>query len=267
MPRDLVLPFSGSTALVTGAASGIGAATVATLVTQGITEFVLVDIDEARLTEMADSLATQNIEVLVAAFDITDEAAWAGLTEDISKRFGGIDYAVANAGISGAERIADTTLDGFHKVMGVNVDGAFLTVQSAMSLMRKHERPGSIVVVASTAAISPLSLMLSYAVSKSAALQLAQVAAKDGAADGIRVNAILPGGVETPIWQSLPAFVARAAKTSEAEAFEYFAARTGGPTGAFAKPESIAEQISFLLSDTATNIIGAALVSDGGFSL
>ncbi len=267
MSRDLVLPFSGTTALVTGAASGIGAAVVDTLVAQGITELVLVDINEEQLDATAARFGETNVDVLVSAFDIADERRWADLRAQITERFGGLDYAVANAGISGAERIADTTLDGLHKVMGVNVDGAFLTVQTAMGLMREHERPGSIVVVASTAALSPLSLMLSYAVSKSAALQLAQVAAKDGASDGIRVNAILPGGVETPIWQSLPAFVARAAKTSEEEAFEYFAARSGGPTGHFAKPTAIAEQISFLLSDTATNIVGAALVSDGGFSL
>lgn len=259
--------MSGTTALVTGAASGIGAAVVSTLVAQNVTELVLVDIDAERLAALAIDLEAQGVDVMTSVFDITDANEWSTLMAQVADRFGGIDYAVANAGISGPERIADTTLESFHKVMGVNVDGAFLTVQSAMALMREHERAGSIVVVASTAARSPLSLMFSYAVSKAAALQLAQVAAKDGAADGIRVNAILPGGVETPIWQSLPAFTARAAKTSEAEAFEYFAARTGGPAGQFAKPETIAEQITFLLSDTAANIVGAALVSDGGFSL
>jgi NAD(P)-dependent dehydrogenase (short-subunit alcohol dehydrogenase family) len=97
--------------------------------------------------------------------------------------------------------------------------------------------------------------------------QLAKVAALEGAPDGIRVNSILPGVVETPIWRDVPLFRDQLAKTgSEQAAFKALAA-LAQPSGRSSKPEEIAGQIAFLLSDTAANITGAELVADGGYSI
>jgi NAD(P)-dependent dehydrogenase (short-subunit alcohol dehydrogenase family) len=106
-----------------------------------------------------------------------------------------------------------------------------------------------------------------YGASKAAILQLAKVAAKEGAPDRIRVNSILPGGTETPIWQTVPFFREQLAKTgSEQAAFDAMAALTT-PLGRYSKAGEIAGQIAFLLSDTAANITGADLLADGGYTL
>jgi NAD(P)-dependent dehydrogenase (short-subunit alcohol dehydrogenase family) len=106
-----------------------------------------------------------------------------------------------------------------------------------------------------------------YGASKAAVLQLARVAAKEGAPHRIRVNSILPGGTETPIWRTAPFFQEQLAKTgSEQAAFDAMAALTT-PLGRYSKPGEIAGQIAFLLSDTAANITGADLVADGGYGL
>jgi NAD(P)-dependent dehydrogenase (short-subunit alcohol dehydrogenase family) len=122
------------------------------------------------------------------------------------------------------------------------------------------------VVVSSASALKAQPGVSAYGASKAALIQLARVAALEGAASGVRVNALLPGGVETPMWRELEAFRTLASGPGgEAEAFKAMAA--GAPLGRFARPEETAEMIAFLLSEKAATITGAALVADGGYSL
>jgi NAD(P)-dependent dehydrogenase (short-subunit alcohol dehydrogenase family) len=155
----------------------------------------------------------------------------------------------------------------WRRIMATNLDGVFLTLRCAMKLMQQGQRGGAIVVVASAAAIKAEVGTAAYAASKSGALQLARVAAKEGAGEHSRVNAVLPGGVETPIWRSVPFFQEVLAQTgSERAAFDQMAAMAT-PLGRYATAEEIAEQIVWLLSDRTSTMTGAAVSIDGGYTL
>lgn len=172
-----------------------------------------------------------------------------------------LHHAVVNAGVPGVGAIADMSFEEWRRVLSVNLDGAFLSMQAAMRAM---PHGGSIVAVASAAGLKAEQGIAAYAASKAGLLQLVRVAAKEGAARRLRINAIAPGGVETPIWHDTEEFARRAAEIGRDAAYAEIAAH-GTPLGRFAKPQEIAAQILFLLSQE--TITGATLVSDGGYLL
>ena len=152
----------------------------------------------------------------------------------------------------------------WRRILSVNLDGAFLTIQAAMRAIGK--RGGAIVAIASATGIKAEPGTAAYGASKAALIHLVRVAAKEGAGRGIRVNAIAPAGVETPVWDTVPMFAERAAEIGRDAAFAEMA-KMATPLGRYAKPEEIAGQIGFLLSDAAALITGETLVSDGGYTL
>lgn len=254
-------------ALVTGAASGIGAATAAALVQAGIGHIVLVDRDADRLREVSDSLSLPDSRLLCRTHDVANEAAWEETRTQIAERFGRLDLAVANAGVAGGAAIVECSLAEWRRILSVNLDGVFLTLRCALRLMQSGGNGGAVVVVASAAAIKAEPGTAAYAASKAGALQLARVAAKEGAAARIRVNTVLPGGVKTPIWRDVPFFQDTVAETgSEEAAFDALAA-LATPLGRYADAEEIAAQIVWLLSDRSASMTGAAVVVDGGYSI
>jgi 2-keto-3-deoxy-L-fuconate dehydrogenase len=248
--------FTNSIALITGAASGIGAATATRLAALGAKKLILVDTNERLLRDFAFTLPCERQPMIG---DVSDESIWA--QTDLT----GLTHAVVNAGVGGSAPIADSTLEEWRRVMSVNLDGAFLTLKAAMNAMKGNG--GSIVVTASVAGIKAEPGIAAYGASKAAAIQLARIAAKEGGPMGIRVNAIAPGGVETPIWHSVPFFQKLVESTgSEEGAFGAMGAAATA-LGRFAKPEEIAAQIAFLLSDDAASVTGTCFVTDGGYSL
>jgi len=241
--------FANRTALITGAASGIGLAAAQHLAANGAAKLILVD---------RDPLPDLPCETLAAQGDIRDEAFWESL--DLAN----LDHAVVNAGVAGAGLIADLDYDEWRRILSVNLDGAFLTLRAAMRAMKG--RGGSIVLTASAAGVKAEPGIAAYGASKAALLHLAKIAAKEGAKDNIRVNAIAPAGVETPVWDAIPMFAQRAAEIGRDAAFAEMA-KLATPLGRYAKPEEIAAQIAFLLSDEAALITGTTLLSDGGYTL
>lgn len=239
------------TVLITGAASGIGLAVAHRCAGAGA-RLVLIDRDTAALAAVSI-----DGEVTRAAGDVADPAFWADL--DLPA----LDHAVVNAGVAGAGTITDLPFAEWRRILSVNLDGAFLTLQAALRAMRDG---GSIVAVASAAGLKAEAGVAAYGASKAGLIHLAKVAAKEGAARGIRVNAVAPGGVETPVWDAVPMFAERAAAIGRNAAFAELAAMAT-PLGRYARPEEIAEQVAFLLSDAAATITGATLVSDGGYTL
>jgi len=241
------------TLLVTGAASGIGLAT-ATLLAATAGRLVLVDRD-------ADALARVTLPCTVDLLpgDVADEAFWAG----VAPYLGGLTGAVVNAGVAGAGAIKSLDFAEWRRIISVNLDGAFLTLRAAM---RAIEGPGAIVAVASAAGIKAETGIAAYAASKAGLIQLVRVAAKEGAKQRLRVNAIAPAGVETPVWDAIPMFATRVAEIGRDAAFAEMAA-AATPLGRYARPEEIARQIAFLLSDDAALVTGSVLVSDGGYTL
>jgi NAD(P)-dependent dehydrogenase (short-subunit alcohol dehydrogenase family) len=242
-----------SVTLVTGAASGIGLAT-ATLLADTAERLILVDHD-------ADALARVALPCTVDLLpgDVADEDFW----ESAAPYLGGLTHAVVNAGVAGAGAIAGLDFADWRRILSVNLDGAFLTIRAAM---RAIDGAGAIVAVASAAGIKAEPGIAAYAASKAGLIQLVRVAAKEGAARRLRVNAIAPAGVETPVWDAVPMFATRAAEIGRDAAFAELAAM-GTPLGRYARPEETARQVAFLLSDDAALMTGSVLVSDGGYTL
>ena len=252
------LDFSGKTALVTGAASGIGAACARWLDAHGVAKLVLIDIDRGALDRLDLSCEVQPI-----GGDVSESALWALHLREAGR----IDCAVLNAGIIDEFEIADGDLPRWRKVMSVNLDGAYLGLRAMMKRMRAQDGGGSIVLTASATALRSSRGTAAYSVSKAGVIQLAKVAAKEGARDNVRVNAIAPGGVDTKIWDTTSVFEKLTAEGGSREEAIDAMARMATPSGRWARPEEIAGQIGFLLSDMAATMTGAVLVSDGGYTV
>lgn len=251
----MIQDFAGRSALVTGAASGIGAACAKALAARGAGKLVLVDVDGAGL----DALDLPGCEVHRIVGSVADEALWVGLDPLLT----GLDHAVVNAGIGSGGALAEVSLADWRRVMAVNLDGAFLTL--AHSLRAMAGKSGSVVVVASTTGLKPVPGIGPYGVSKAAVAHMARIAAAENAKNGIRINAIAPGGVDTAIWESGEDFRESVARIGREATIARMAKTT--PLGRFASSDEMADSILYLLGDAAANITGHVMVSDGGFTL
>lgn len=250
--------FQGAVALITGAGSGIGAAVATRLAAGGAKKLVLVDVNEDLVRDFAFSLPCER-QLMIG--DVADDDLWerADLT--------GLTHALVNAGIADSGPIETLDLADWRRVMRTNLDGGFLALKAAMRAIGSGGRGGSIVVTASVSGVKAEPGTGAYGASKAALIQLSKVAAKEGADRQIRVNAIAPGGVETPIWTDMPFFQDLVKEHGTEDAAFAALAAMATPLGRYARPEEIAEQIAFLLSDRAAFVTGACLVSDGGYSL
>ncbi|MFM5950499.1 MAG: SDR family NAD(P)-dependent oxidoreductase [Novosphingobium sp.] len=245
------------TCLITGAASGIGAATARMLAARAIGGLILIDRDKAALAALELPCRTKRL-----IGDVADEALWARVEAEA----GPFNLALLNAGIADAAALDEIEFAAWRRVLSVNLDGLLLSLRCAMRTMR--DSGGAIVITGSAGGIKPEPGTAAYGASKAAAHHLARVAAKEGAPHGIRVNAIAPGGVDTAIWNRVPFFqdlCARHGGDRAAAISEMGAVAT--PLGRYASASEIAGQIGFLLSDDAATITGAVLVSDGGYSV
>jgi NAD(P)-dependent dehydrogenase (short-subunit alcohol dehydrogenase family) len=237
-------------ALVTGGGSGIGAATVARLRQDGMRVAAL-DVD-------AKSLERVEADHRVVA-DVRSEESVSAAVDEVADAFGGLDVAVACAGVAGRGTVAETALEEWERVFAVNVRGVFLTAKAAIPHIRAAGG-GAIVVVASQLGLVAAANAAAYCASKGAAVMLTRAMAVDHAADGIRVNCVCPGPTSTPL---LDAYFALAADPA-AERTVYEQAQVHGR---LIEADEIADAIAYLASPRAGSTIGAALVVDGGYSI
>ncbi|MEU7811365.1 SDR family oxidoreductase [Pseudonocardia sp. NPDC049154] len=253
------LDFHSRRALVTGAASGIGRATAHWLADAGIAALVLVDVDK-------DGLAALDLPCGVERVvgDVGDPALWERIEAETPR----LDHAVLNAAVNATGLpVAETSVDQWRRVMGVNLDGVFYGLRCALRLLQRGTG-GSVVLTSSVAGIRPMENTADYGTAKAALLHLAKIAALENADRGIRVNVVVPGSVDSGIWDAQPAF--RKAVADRGGDRADLVAELGAlntPRGRWARPEEMADSIGFLLSDLAANVTGAHLVSDGGISL
>jgi 3(or 17)beta-hydroxysteroid dehydrogenase len=256
--------LQGRTALITGAGSGIGRATAIRFAHEGALVAVT-DWDEASAAEVAATIVGAGGRAAAIRLDVRDESDWADAFETTAAELGDVDILIANAGVSFARPIADMTLDEWHAVFAVNLDGVFLGVRQAIRAMRSRGAGGAIVIVSSASGLKASPGASAYCASKAAATMFARAAALECAGDGIRVNAIHPAGVVTPMWREMPFFADLVKQHGGEEgAWQALAAQT--PIGRFAQPEEIAAGILYLCSDAAACMTGSALVLDGGFT-
>ena len=240
--------LGGRVALVTGAGSGIGAAVVGRFAAAGAT-VVAVDIDRNRV----EATAREHDSIAVEA-DVTEEAAVVRAVER-AEAAGGLAVLVNVAGVGSTTSAPDTTVEVWDHVMSVNARGPFLMCKHAIPRMAER-RAGSIVNVASVAGLVGLRNRAAYCASKGAVIALTRALAVDHVGDGIRVNAVCPGTVDTP-W-------VRRLVEDAGESLDALRARQ--PMGRLGTPEEIAEAVLYLAGDAAGFVTGTALVIDGGLT-
>jgi NAD(P)-dependent dehydrogenase (short-subunit alcohol dehydrogenase family) len=240
--------------LITGAASGIGRATAVAAHAEGA-RLLLSDVSDADGQALADELGA-----VYSSCDVTSEEAVEGLVKRATDELGRLDGAFNCAGILGTVALTtDTPYDGWKRIIDVDLNGVFLCTKHELRVMAE-QGSGSILNMASAAGVIGWAGASGYVAAKHGVVGLSKAAALEFAAQGIRVNAICPSYVETPMVADLfenilggdPAHVD--------------AARANHPIGRFAKAEEIAEACVWLLSDKASFVTGTAMSVDGGYT-
>lgn len=240
--------FNGKVAVITGGASGIGLATARKLLSEGA-KVVLVDWNE----DVSEIAKTLNNDALGIRCDVSSDTDVQKSVNDIIEKFGHIDFLVANAGIGGGlNKAHEVSVDEWNKVIGVNQTGIFLMNKYVISEMLKNGG-GAIVNTSSMYGLVGTTMSFAYSASKGAINQMTRSLALTYARDNIRVNAVAPGYVDTPILAEVPKDM-KDAMTNQL------------PVGRLGKDTEIANLICYLLSDDATFITGAIVPIDGGFT-
>ena len=252
----------GKIALVTGGASGIGAACVTTLAREGATVMVS-DIDDPRGTTLVSENGAAGGQALYLSHDVTDEQRWQEVVAEI-ERARPLDILVANAGIGiMVASIVEMSLADWRRQTAINLDGVFLSVKHCLPLMRKSGG-GSIVMTSSIAGLRGSATLAGYCATKGGVRLFAKAIAMECASlsDGVRVNSVHPGIVDTPIWGEI--VPDPAGRNAPLDIEEY--GRRGAPLGRVGTAQDIANGVLFLASDAASYITGAELVIDGGIT-
>ena len=240
-------------ALVTGASSGIGAATAITFADAGW-EVMAAGRDEGRLEEVAD--VSDNIAIWSG--ELTQSEDCDELVADTIDEFGHLDCLVNSAGVIVRANVADTSDEDWRYTMAINLDAPFYLSRAALPHLLQSS--GSIINLASDWGLKGGDRAAAYCASKGAIIQLTKAMAIDHARDGVRVNAVCPGDVDTPM-------LSNEAEDKDIDLDEFLAqAAEESPNGRIGTPEEVAALILFLASDAATHITGTAIPIDGGGS-
>lgn len=249
--------LDSKTALVTGAASGIGEAIAQVLSAAGA-RVVVTDIDDARGERVAEACGAASQLARFIALDVTDERNCACVAERMRREYGALDILVNNAGIGHVGTIEATSGADLDRLYAVNVRGMFNVTKAFIGGMLTRGA-GVIVNVASIGGMLAIRDRLAYCTTKFAVVGLTKALALDHAEDGVRVNCVCPGRVETPF------VTARLLECPDPEA-AYREMVGTQPIGRMGRPQEIAAAVLYLVSDEAAFVTGSALVIDGGWS-
>ena len=244
--------MQGKVAFVTGAGTGIGAATAVRLAEEGAT-VVICGRRQAPLDEVVAQIKAAGGKAEAVQADVSDEAGFTAAIEAAAQRHGKLDVLVNNAMAYSWGSIEDTSTADWHSNFSTSVDGTFWGTRAAMKLMKAQG--GSIINVSSICGLLGTAQMSGYSAAKAAIINFSRAAAAEGAAQGIRVNVVIPAVVETPATAGMLSDEASRQNTEKLI-----------PMGRVGQPEELANAILFLASDEASYITGAALPVDGGRS-
>ena len=248
--------LDGKTALVTGAASGIGEAVAHTLAQAGAFVYVT-DRSVPEGQRVAEAIRGEDGRAEFLPLDVTQEGDCARAAETVAAAHGALDILVNNAGIGHVGTIVTTTGDDLDRLYAVNVRGVFNVTKAFVTQMIAR-RQGVIANTASVAGLVPIRDRLAYATTKAAIVEMTRCIAIDHASDGLRVNCVCPGRVETPF------VAARIREYPDPEA-AYRDMTSTQAIGRMGRPEEIAAAILYLVSDEAAFVTGSAMVIDGGW--
>jgi NAD(P)-dependent dehydrogenase (short-subunit alcohol dehydrogenase family) len=246
-------------AIVTGGASGIGAACAATLAREGA-KVVVTDLDSTGGQLVVDKIGSAGGEAVFLHQDVSLEESWPGVIEATERRFGRLDVMVANAGIGIMCRAVEMSLADWRRQTAVNLDGVFLSVKYAVPALRRAGG-GSIIITSSVAGLRGSAGLAGYCATKGGVRLFAKAVAMEHAEDNIRVNTVHPGVIDTPIWTKLTVSAGRNTPIDPHEV-----ARAGVPLGKAGEAQDIANGVLFLASDASSHMTGAELVIDGGMT-
>jgi len=254
-------------ALITGGASGIGQA-ISELLSEEGASVVVSDIDELRGPDVVAGIKKAGGEAVFLHQDVASEPRWAEVVGEIERRFGRLDVLVSNAGIGiGAPSIVEMSLADWRRQTAVNLDGVFLSVKYCLPLMRKTSGKtggGSIIMTSSLAGLRGAATLAAYSATKGAVRLFAKSIAMECASigDGIRVNSVHPGIIDTPILGKIPAGGAAGGQNAPIDCEEL--AKVATPLGRAGRPREIAQGVLYLASDASSYVTGSELVIDGG---
>jgi len=243
--------FTGQVALVTGASSGMGLATAKAFADAGAS-LVLADRRQDTLRAATEALTSGGHNAISMVCDVADEAQAAAMVGRAVAEFGRLDMAYNNAGILGPMcEMTDETAEGFDEVNAVNLRGVWTCMKHELLQMRK-QGSGAIVNCSSLGGLVGLPGRAAYHASKHGVIGLTKSAALDNAARGIRVNAVCPGVIDTPMGDKI-----------DPDAMKEFLREQ--PIGRLGRPEEVAAAVLWLCSPAASLVVGVALPVDGGF--
>lgn len=253
MAERSVFDLSGRVVAVIGAGSGIGEAIARTCAAQGA-RVVCLDLRHDEAARVAESLAGGAAPASAGAVDILDGEGVRSTLEGIVAEHGSLDGVVCTPAVNVRKPILDYTPAEFRKVVDLNLGGSFHVLQAAGRIMRDAGR-GSIVLYSSIRAMNVEPGQSVYGATKAGVIQLVKTAAAELGRHGVRVNALAPGVVETPLTAPIKA---------QPDWYNAYAARSA--LGRWARPEEMAGPTAFLLSDAASFMTGATLTVDGGWT-
>ena len=254
------MDFTGQVAVVTGAGGGIGTALVKKFTDLGA-KVALLDVKEEFCRRTVEKLQLDEDRVLCLAADISDEQAVKETIARIMDRFGRIDILINSAGISGpSARTEDYSFNDVKKVFSVNVFGTYLMMQNVLPIMQAQKK-GSIVNFGSVSGLFGYPYEIAYGASKASVIHMAKSAANENGGNGVRVNAISPGWVDTGMMKSILASYKDVGIENSSDNV------TLGPMNRPGKPEEMANAVAFLCSEEASYINGTNFLVDGGMTL
>jgi NAD(P)-dependent dehydrogenase (short-subunit alcohol dehydrogenase family) len=258
----------GKVACVTGAASGLGRATALLLAREGAI-VVATDIQAEKGPGLLAEFAEFGGQGCFLALDVTDEEQWQQVIAEIRSRYRRLDILVNNAGVGFTGSVLDMSLELWRLQMAINVDGVFLGVKHGLPLMRQSGDGGSIINVSSIAGIRASASTCGYNASKGAVRMFSKSVALECAAakDGVRVNSLHPGVVETAIWDTMLGTTEDGSNDRPRGATLDAAIGNSIPLGHKGTPEDMAMGVLWLASDESRYVTGTELVIDGGKSI